>query len=173
MLESIVHITDCCAVSLQFLCQRHTATSVRIADGFCIEDTGDLTAVGTQFNGVEQMAVAMGEGRIHENQAVTLAGEVVEKIVMDHAVALADQDGAQIRIKLYTVHIIKGSAAVIALFAVTVTALLGEVNEVAHTGAGLQHGVHHVPINCGQQLPGKLRRRRVELAVCRLGSLPG
>ena len=65
-----------------------------------------------QLQCMEQMFIAVCEGRIHQDQAVAFAGMIIEKIIMNHPKTLANQDSTQVRIDFHAVDVVQIASAI-------------------------------------------------------------
>lgn len=66
MFEAAADKTDGSTALFQLPRQQFSAVGIRVADGFSIEHAGDLSAVLAQLQCMEQMFIAVCEGRIHQ-----------------------------------------------------------------------------------------------------------
>lgn len=78
---------------------------------------------------------------------------IIQKIIMDHPKALANQNGTQVGIEFYAVDVAPLSISI---------ASNSIFEQIAATGAGFEDGFNAVPIHGCQQLSGDFRRSRIE-----------
>ena len=156
MFEAAADKADGSAALFQLPRQEFSGVGIRVADGFRIEYPGNLSAVLAQLQCMEQMFIAVCEGRIHQDQVVALAGMIIQEIIMDHPKALANQNGTQVGIEFYAVDVASLSISI---------ASNGIFKQIAATGARFEDGFNAVPIHGGQQLSGDFRRSRIEFMV--------
>ena len=82
-LESALHIFHMGVVLFQLLEQCFASVCIWIFQRFRVEKTEDLTAAGLNVQCSEEVCIAVGERRVHEDQIVMFVRVELQEVVAD------------------------------------------------------------------------------------------